>query len=318
MRTDVHAHAFPAAYVAELEGGAVDVGGVGGLGAGDAIDELDARLRLMDQASVDVQVLSTSALLADSSDPAAAGRAAAIGNEALSAIARRWPDRFRYFALLPLSSVEAAVAGLDDALGRPGCVGINIATSVHGRSIGSADFDPLFAELDRRSAVLFIHPAGRAAESELVRSLGFDWLVGATLEATIAVTHLIARGIPSRYPGLRLVNVQLGGALPMLLRRLENQFPRAVPDAPEGPPAAAQRMWFDTVSHGHAPALEAAAASFGTDRLVLGTDYPYVRGDRYAESVEYVGQAGLSTHDVAAVLGENAQRLLRLDGGQTA
>jgi 6-methylsalicylate decarboxylase len=265
---------------------------------------------VMDAAGVDLQVLSPSSLVPDLADPDAAARAARIGNDRLSAVTRRWPDRFAMFGVVPLANVASAIEGIDDALARPGCAGIGVATSVRGRSIADPSFDPLFEELDRRSAVIFIHPAGRGADSTLVQSLGFDWLIGATLEATIAVTHLIARGIPSRFPRLRIVNVQLGGALPMLVGRLDNQFPRAVPDAPEPPSIAARRMWYDTVVHAHGPALVAAAASLGVERLVLGSDYPYVRGDRYREAIEFVGSAGLTPEQAGAILDANAARLI--------
>jgi aminocarboxymuconate-semialdehyde decarboxylase len=194
-------------------------------------------------------------------------------------------------------------------------VGIAVATSMLGRSVADEDFDPLFAALDQRSAVLFIHPAGDAIGSELVQRLGLGWVIGAPIEATVAVTHLVASGIPTRYPRVRIVVSHLGGATPMLVRRLDNQFPHAVPDAPEPPSVALRRLWFDTVSHGHTPALAAAAMSVGADRLVLGSDFPYVRGERYAEAVSYVEQAGLEPEAEEAILGGTAEGLLRLDGG---
>jgi aminocarboxymuconate-semialdehyde decarboxylase len=101
---------------------------------------------------------------------------------------------------------------------------------------------------------------------------------------------------------LRIVIAHLGGALPMLLQRLDNQMPRAFPELPERPSLAARRMWYDTVSHGHAPALLAAQQSLGADRLVLGTDFPYVRGEHYRGSVEYVRRAGFDPAETAAIL----------------
>jgi aminocarboxymuconate-semialdehyde decarboxylase len=98
----------------------------------------------------------------------------------------------------------------------------------------------------------------------------------------------------------------------MLLQRLDDQYPRAFPDAAEPPSQAARRMWYDTVGHAHAPALVAAAASLGADRLVLGTDFPYARGDHYRRAVDYIAEAGLEAAESSAILDTNAAELLRL------
>ncbi len=72
-----------------------------------------------------------------------------------------------------------------------------------------------------------------------------------------------------------------------------------------------RQLWFDTVNS-HPPALRCACETFGVDRLLLGTDYPYLVGPRWEPLVRYVEQAGLSPADTAAILGGNAQALLGL------
>ena len=64
----------------------------------------------------------------------------------------------------------------------------------------------------------------------------------------------------------------------MFIQRMDNQFPWEAPKTPEKHSVAARRMWYDTVGHGHPPALRCVADSFGADRLVLGTDFPYETG----------------------------------------
>jgi predicted TIM-barrel fold metal-dependent hydrolase len=311
MRVDMHAHAFPAAYLDALDAGGVNgTAFVRALGAGEESADVDRRLADMDAAGVDLEVLSPSSLAPSLADPAAASAAATLLNDRYAAMVAARPDRFAAFATLPLPHLDAALAGLDDALARPGVVGIAVSTAIAGVSIADARFEPLFEALDRRAALLFIHPAGEAASSSLITGLGLAWALGAPVEDTISVTHLMARGIPARFPRLRIVNAHLGGALPMLLRRLENQWPRIAPDAPEPPSAAVRRMWFDTVSHGHAPALVAARSSFGADRLVLGTDYPYVRGGHHRESVDAIAEAGLSEREAHAILDVQAAALI--------
>jgi 6-methylsalicylate decarboxylase len=310
MRIDIHAHCFPADYLELLaRDGDMSALGLRGLGAGDEPDEVATRLELMDSCEVQVQVLSSSLgpYLPDEDGAVAAAR---LANDRFADLVAGHPDRFAAFAVLPLPHVGAALAELDRALIAPGFAGVIASSSILGRSIADAAFEPIYAELDRRASVLFLHPAGRSAESPLIAESGLSWTIGAPIEDTIIVIHVLARGILTRFPRLRIVNSHLGGAMPMLMARLDDLFPRAVPDAPEAPGVAARRMWYDTVSHAHRPALVAAHASFGAAQLILGTDYPFVRGDQYREAVRYVTDAGLPPEDAAAILAGNATAFL--------
>jgi 6-methylsalicylate decarboxylase len=71
----------------------------------------------------------------------------------------------------------------------------------------------------------------------------------------------------------------------------------------------ARRMWYDTVGHGHVPALRCAIDSLGADRLVLGTDFPYEQGDAFVRAVDYVNDPRIGANDAAAILGQNASAL---------
>ncbi|MGK5729451.1 amidohydrolase family protein [Streptomyces sp. URMC 124] len=122
--------------------------------------------------------------------------------------------------------------------------------------------------------------------------------------------HLIPAGVPSRCPRLRIVISHLGGALPMVLARADNQYLWEAPDIPEKPSAAARRMWYDTVGHGHVPALWAAVESLGADRLVLGTDFPHQAGEQFLTATDYIRHSGLPDAQATAILEENATRLI--------
>lgn len=313
MRVDIHAHCFPGAYLDLLARyGDRSERGLAALHAGDGPDDVAARLGLMDVSEVQMQVLSLSSQGPYVADAAHAVAAARLANDLLADLVDRHRERFTALAVLPLPHLDAAMEELDRALALPGVVGVVVSSSIMGRSIAEAAFEPLYAELDRRSTVLFIHPAGRAAESPLIESTGLAWPIGAPIEDTIAVTHLVARGIPLRYPNLKILNAHLGGATPMLVARLDNQFARSVPDAPEAPSLAVRRMWYDTVCHAHGPALLAGDAVFGARQLILGTDYPFVRGPEYAAAVRFVAGAGLAVADAEAILDLNGAALLRL------
>ena len=98
-----------------------------------------------------------------------------------------------------------------------------------------AEFEPLYAELNRRGAVLNYHPIQNGICSPMINDYRFTVSVGASLEDTAIVLHLIARRVPERYPNIKYVVPHLGGIIPMLLQRLDNQAPSQHPDLPERP-----------------------------------------------------------------------------------
>ncbi|MFJ1609902.1 amidohydrolase family protein [Streptomyces sp. NPDC088253] len=158
----------------------------------------------------------------------------------------------------------------------------------------------------------YIHPAGEGAASPLITEHDMTWMVGAPVEDTVAVMHLILAGLPARYPRMRVLASHLGGALSLLPRRLDNHLAFESPRTPERPSVAARRLWYDTVSHVHPPALVAAAASFGADRLVLGTDFPYEDGEVFLRAVDHIADSGLTPEEATMILDTNAAGLLGL------
>ena len=310
MRIDVHAHYWTEGYLDLLvDLGKADAGAARGIGAGGGAD-LEARLRLMDRAGVEIQVLSACPQSPYGQDKQKAARAARFVNDQYAELAGRQPDRFRAFAALPMPHVDESIGEMRRALDELGMAGIAMNTTVLGRALVEPDFEPVFAELNRRGAVLYLHPAGNGACTPLIGNYQLTWMVGAPVEDTISIMQLITRGIPARYPDIKIINSHLGGALPMLLQRADDQYGWEAPDTPEPPSVAARRMWYDTVGHGHVPALRCAIDSFGADRLLLGTDFPYENGDTFVRAVDYINDPQIDTIAARAILDQNASALL--------
>jgi 6-methylsalicylate decarboxylase len=310
MRIDIHAHYWTEDYLDLLAGlGRADTGGARGLGAGGGA-ELAARLRLMDRAGVAMQVLSACPQTPYSQDAENAARAARFVNDQYAGLVADHRDRFAAFAALPLPHIEESLAEMARALDQLGMAGIALNTTVLGHALVEPEYGPVFADLDRRAAVLYLHPAGNSACSPLISNYQLTWMVGAPVEDTISIMQLITRGIPARYPHIKIINSHLGGALPMLLQRADDQYRWEAPDTPERPSVAARRMWYDTVGHGHVPALRCAIDSFGADRLVLGTDFPYENGDTFARAIDYIHDPQIDTISARAILDQNAGALL--------
>lgn len=318
LRIDVHGHYFPTDYLDMLDK-------FGGGGTGTAIArnapapggsgspaELEARFQMMARAGVKMQVLSAAPQLPYFENRQNAITAARFINDSYAELVGRYPDKFVAYAATPLPHVDAAIEEMGRALDTLGMVGVTMGTSVLERPVVDPMFDPFWEEMNRRGSILFFHPHGLAACSPLIKAYNLTWPIGATIEDATLVAHLIAKGIPSRYPRVRIIVPHLGGEISMLLQRLDNQTGMFLPKGSEKPSLTAKRLWYDTVSHAYVPALRCACEAFGPDRLVLGSDYPYEVGEVFQRCVDYVKDVGLSADQATAILDRNAQALFRL------
>jgi aminocarboxymuconate-semialdehyde decarboxylase len=316
---DVHAHVVPAAYAAFLKSHGVALPGLTAPPAsapptrpmahpGDAPEHLAARLHDMDAAGVRTQILSPT-ITPHFDDVATATAAARIANDALLAIASRAPERFRVFCVLPMPHMEAAAAELTRMLAEPAVAGVMLSCAYGERSAADADFEPLYAALDRAAAVVFYHPAVNGLCSRLLNDWHLAAAAGPTFEDSVIAMHLMVRQIPARHRNIRFIVPHLAGGLATLLRRLDNQLTQVVALA-EAPTRTAQRLWYDTCCHGSLAALRAAADAFGVDRLLPGSDYPFLTPyEAYADTLAFIRTSGLSDRDADAILHRNIELL---------
>ncbi len=312
MRIDIHAHVWTDEYLDLTQSyGNTDTGTQRSKGAGLGKEEMDKRFALMEANGVEMQILSICPQAPHFDNKEHAVNAARKANDLYAEVVNRWPTKFKAFAAVPLPHVDEALKELDRALGQLKMVGATIQTFIGNRSIADPAFAPFYEELNRRGTVLYIHPSGNGVDSPYVSPFHLRWAIGAPMEDTVSIMHLIEAGIPQRYPKLKIVNSHLGGMIPMVLQRLDNISLWEHP-LPEKPSITAKRMWFDSVGHGHPPALKAAVDSLGADRIVLGSDYPYEGGELYNRAVAYIHDAGLKPGDVEKILDHNAAAVLGL------
>jgi predicted TIM-barrel fold metal-dependent hydrolase len=320
MIVDVHAHYFPKAYNDLL----LRIGGRSLPEAARPITArpirhddpsgIPARLQQMDEAGVRMQVLSPAASPPYAEREADAVEAARLINDDYAELARAHPGRFAAFVSLPLPHIDAALREMARGLDELGMLGVSMTCSCFDRSTAEAEFEPLYEEMNRRGAVLNYHPIQNGICSPMINDYRFTVSVGASLEDSAIVLHLIARRVPERFPAIRYVVPHLGGIIPMLLQRLDNQVPRQHPDLPERPSATARRFYYDTVGHGSQAALLCAWKAFGADHLVAGSDYPVLLPyETYRQTFHYIRESGLPPEDVDQILDHNAQILLGLE-----
>lgn len=318
MRVDVHAHLFPAAYLDLLDDFRQD-GGVGtrevrALGGGDGERELRLRLAAMDAVGVDVQLLSTCPQGPYTGDPTAAVEAARCANVALAQTVAQYPERLRALAALPLPHILASVDELNRAMEQDGMLGAAVGTSILGRPLSHPDFEPLFAALNRRKGVLFVHPIGESAGSPLMQASKLDRVIGYAAEVSTAILQLFQAGLTVKYPDIRIIAPHMGGYLPFLIQRLDRHRDWYLP---KDAPSAGQLMRgiaYDTANPLPA-ALRLTAEVVGPERLLLGTDYPFEQGPSLRDHIEYILAAGLPEAQAKMIVDVNAADFLDMRSG---
>ena len=304
MLIDVHAHQFPARYTELM---ARHGRQLLAMLTGTALDE---RIQQMDEAQVDMQVLSPSNLMPYLENETDAREAARILNDGYAELTHRLPHRFKAYVSLPLPHVEASLREMERGLGELGMAGITFGCSILNRSVTDKEFEPLYQEMNRRGAVLFFHPMVNGICSPLITDFGLEGAAGTTIEDAVVVLHMIMRQIPHRYPDIKMIVPHLGGLIPMLLNRMDNQVAAMNRDLPEKPSMTARRFWYDTVSHGSHAALRCACEAFGPEHLVTGSDYPVLLAyESYAKTFSYIGEAGLGDAAVEQILHRSAPML---------
>ncbi|CAN1724231.1 6-methylsalicylate decarboxylase [Hyphomicrobium sp. 1Nfss2.1] len=310
MKIDVHAHLYPVAYLDLLDsfgGTAVGTAIARGLHAGPTAEDIERRLAMMDKAGVDVQILSVSPQDPYFPSLDQSVKAARLANDICASAVAQGRGRFAAFASLPLPHIDASVAEMKRCYDELGMIGVSVSTTILGAPLADARFDGLFSELDGREAVVFIHPSGVSLASFIVTNSHFDGPLGSPFEDTVCALQLIQARVPERFPRIKFISSHLGGCLPFLMKRIDVQA-RVFMPTPALPSEEAKRFWYDTVN-AHPAALRCACETFGSDRLLLGTDTPYWQDDLYNLAVDYIRQSGLSAQDAERIYHENAAAL---------
>lgn len=271
-RIDVHAHYVPAELQASVPAAPIF--------RGFATWDPRAALEMMDRQGIATAVLSMvlwTAMFAAADDTAAARRVARASNEAAADAIRSHPGRFGGFARLPLPDVDAALAEIDYALGTLRLDGVVLLTNHDGVYLGDSRLDPVLDELNRRKAVVFLHPTLPACVERT--SLGYaPSLIEFVFDTTRAVTHLVLSGTLERCPDLQLIVPHAGGTIPFLADRISLLAARFVPGtathAPAGVKAYLRRLYYELAISTNQHAVASVLQLVGPERLLYGSDWP--------------------------------------------
>ncbi|MFI2780065.1 amidohydrolase family protein [Streptomyces sp. ALB3] len=268
---DVHAHFVTDSYVRQArEAGHQFPDGVPGWPTWSAA----AHLELMDRCGIRTSMLSVSSPGIHFGDDAAAARLAREVNTAGAETVREHPGRFGLFASLPLPDVDGALEEIAHAYDALDADGVVLETNTHGTYLGNPDLEPVWAELDRRAAVVFLHPTSPVCweQSALGRPRP---MVEFVFDTARTVTDLLMAGTLDRHRDVTVIVPHCGGALPVLADRIDGFMKMFMPDGAGGPGAVEQlgRLHYDLAGPALPRQLPALVNLAGTDRLLYGSDH---------------------------------------------
>jgi len=204
--------------------------------------------------------------------------AALVGhvNEEIAALCDASPDRFSGIGGVPLQDVDLAIRALEEIRAGGRLIGAEIATHVNGVSIGDARFEPFFAAAERLDLPLFVHGL-RPAGADRIIGRGLEQVIAFPGDVALAIASMISGGTLEQHPALRIAFSHGGGAAAVLIPRMDQGWNTGGPLRdliPEPPSVYARRLYYDTLVYS-APVLRMVIESFGIERVMIGTDYPF-------------------------------------------
>ncbi len=303
---DVHHHIVPPFYLSENRDRIVAAGG-GRINPAYLSWTPEQSLAAMDKHGVATAVLSLSTAAYWFGDREAAVRTARRVNEYAADLVRSHPGRFGFFAIIPLPDTEASLREIEYAYSVLKAEGIGLVTSYDDKWLGHPDYQPVFEELNRRKAVVFVHPTTPLCCRTLLPDVS-PILIEIPQDTARAVTNLLFTGTFARFKDIRFIFSHAGGNVPMLLGRMHQYGPKNIAEkAPNGIEYELKRLYYDIAGTAYRPAIAALTTLVPTTQILFGSDNPFVP---LADTAEGVMQLGLSAEVLRVIGRDNALALL--------
>ena len=308
---DFHAHPIPDAFRKWLPILGIDVQADDGfpLPAWSA----DNHLRFMDDARIDVSVLSLPAPHIHHGKDALALQAACRINDELCQISASHPDRFLWTACLPLPYVEGSIEEIRRCLGEKGAAGVKVPTNANGIYLGDPSLDPVMEVLNAHHALVIIHPCRAQARPENVITGTVAAIYEYPADTTRAVLNMIAHRIMTRFPDIRFLVPHCGSFLPYMLSRFSGVSgilsSLGMMDTVDAH-SEFSRLWFDIAGDPEPVQLDMLRKVAGDDRIVYGSDYPHSPAPVILAKKQHLDRNEQYDDIRSRIYSENASRLL--------
>jgi predicted TIM-barrel fold metal-dependent hydrolase len=304
QRIDVHHHIWPPRWLEDpprwLSGG----DGMPATSNWDFVSKWTPSMTIdaMGKNDVATSVTSVSTVIVHPDNPDLDHDFARECNEFGARLAQDNPGRIGTFALLPLPHVDECLKEIEYAAGPLKADGFKAQTSYNGRCLGDPAFEPVWDELNRRSAAIFVHPVAPEPCLSMVPGLPVA-LMEYPFDTTRAIASLLYGGVFTRYPKIKFIFAHGGGTVPFLAGRVGAPARTRKDVAPNGFQAALSNVYFDICSVTNKFAWASLMAFVDPSRLLYGTDIPY---GTFEKTTRELAEMGVSEAQVHAIEHANA------------
>lgn len=308
-RVDVHSHFLPPVYAEALNKAGLKT--VDGGMPVPAWSEADA-LAMMDRQGIETAMISVSSPGAQFLPVAERPALVRQTNEAGAALVAAHPGRFGLFASLPMPDVDAALAEMRHAFDVLGADGIILETNIDGTYLGAPAFAPVFAELNRRRATLFLHPTSPACFEAVALGRPAP-LLEFPLDTTRTLVDLLYSRTLQSNPDIKVIVPHGGAALPALVARIAafanlpfiNPRPASEAEVFE----TLERLYYDVALSAHPVAFAGLRRLAPLTQVLFGSDWPFTPEFGVARNIQQLTKSGLSDADLRLIARENAERV---------
>ena len=279
----------------------------------------DRRIAEMDEAGLDMQVLSLNSPGVEQAEAEEAIAIARDANDVLAGAVRKHPTRFAAMAALPMASPDAAAEELERCVRQLGFKGVNINGHNRGRYLDDPFYAPVLARAEALNVPIYLHPAippkavmeasyagFHPATTFMIAGPGWGWHI----ETGMHIVRMMLGGVFDRFPKLQVVIGHMGEALPFMMPRLEAQAKMLPPGAGPRKPLGdylRQNLHYTFGGFNYASTFQVLLTTVGPERIMYSVDYPY---GSMAEARAFLDTLPVSDAEREAIAHGNAERLL--------
>src|SRR6266550_7435895 len=277
----------------------------------------ELRLKEMDEAGIDIQVISHGAPSAQKLTGSEAPAIAARVNDRLAAVVKARPDRFAAFAALPTCDPVASANELERIVTRHGFKGVMIHGLTGGQFLDDKKFWPIFERAEKLDVPIYLHPS--VPHPAVMDAYYKDYLKdypmviraawGFTVETATQAIRMVLSGVFDAYPNLKIILGHLGETLPFLVWRVDQALARPGAKSISFRDVFCGHFYLTTSGNFSNPALLCCVMEMGIDRILFAVDWPFVANK---PAVQWMESVPLCDEDKTKILSGNAKRLFKM------
>lgn len=294
---DVHAHVFPDFYASAMK--AAGVKDVDGWPAPEW--SLEAMLKAADEHKIAAQVLSISSPGITFVDGKEATELARRLNEFMAGLVKAYSPRFGSLAILPLPDVEASLAEIAYCLDTLGMDGVGLLSNYRGFYLGDPKLEPIFAELNRRKAMVFVHPTIPPHWDTFTIGIPAPPMEY-TFDSTRMAVSLVHTGCKEKYPDVGIIVAHGGGTLPFNYQRVVKYWMNGKHDVFD-------TFFYELTATTEPEQIRALMALAKPDRCMMGFDFPFMKPSWYDPLQKSLEAYDFPPGELRSVQNGNAARL---------